>query len=61
MNHVDIRRIGITTLSPVHVGCDEVFEPTGFVIADGLLHLLDPAVLAGALDAREKGPAHQTQ
>ncbi|MBK8118467.1 MAG: hypothetical protein IPK39_03945 [Sulfuritalea sp.] len=54
MNHVASRRIGITTLSPVHVGCDEVFEPTGFVIADGLLHLLDPAVLAGALDAREK-------
>ncbi|MDP2793436.1 MAG: RAMP superfamily CRISPR-associated protein [Sulfurisoma sp.] len=54
MSHVAIRRIGITTLSPVHVGCDEVFEPTGFVIADGLLHLLDPAVLAGALDDREK-------
>lgn len=54
MNHVAIRRIGITTLSPVHVGCDEVFEPTGFVIADGLLHLLDPAVLSGALDEREK-------
>jgi CRISPR-associated protein Csm5 len=54
MNHAAIRRIGITTLSPVHIGCDEVFEPTGFVIADGLLHLLDPAVLAGALDEREK-------
>lgn len=54
MSHVAIRRIGITTLSPVHIGCDEVFEPTGFVIADNLLHLLDPAVLSSALDEREK-------
>jgi len=54
VNHATIRRIGITTLSPVHVGCDEVFEPTNFVIADGLLHLLDPALLAAALDQQEK-------
>jgi len=54
MSHVAIRRIGITTLSPIHIGCDEVFEPTGFVIADGLLHLLDPATLSSALDDRER-------
>lgn len=54
MSPVTIRRVGISTLSPVHVGCDEVFEPTGFVIADGLLHLVDPAVLTSSLDEREK-------
>jgi CRISPR-associated protein Csm5 len=48
------RTISISTLSPVHIGCDEVFEPSQFVIADGLLHSLDPATLAAALDERER-------
>lgn len=53
MSIAAIRRIAISTLSPLHIGCDEVFEPSQFVIADGLLHVLDPAVLASALDDRE--------
>ncbi len=44
----------ITTLSPVHIGCDEDFEPSNFVIDDGLLHALDPADLAAALDSNDK-------
>jgi len=40
----------ISTLSPVHIGCDEVFEPTNFVINEGLLHVLDPADIAAELD-----------
>ena len=44
----------ITTLSPVHIGCDEDFEPSNFVIDNGLLHALDPVDLATALDNNEK-------
>jgi len=44
----------ITTLSPVHIGCDEVFEPTDFVIDEGLLYVLDPAGIATTLENREK-------
>lgn len=44
----------ISTLSPVHIGCDEVFEPTNFVINEGLLHVLDPADIAAELDEKEK-------
>jgi CRISPR-associated protein Csm5 len=49
-----IRSLAISTLSPVHVGCDEVYEPSGFVIHDGLLHVLDPADLAAALSDNER-------
>lgn len=47
-------KLAITTLSPVHIGCDEVFEPTNFVIENGLLHRLDPADIAATLDSKEK-------
>lgn len=49
-----VRRLAISTLSPIHVGCDEVYEPSGFVIDDGLLHVLDPADLATALSDNER-------
>ncbi len=49
-----VRHLAISTLSPVHVGCDEVYEPSGFVIDDGLLHVLDPADLAAALSDNER-------
>lgn len=48
-----VRPIAISTLSPVHIGCDEVYEPSNFVIADGLLHALDPAALASCLTDKE--------
>lgn len=51
MSHHSLR---ITTLSPVHIGCDEDFEPSNFVIDNGLLHALDPADLAAALDNNDK-------
>lgn len=54
MSIAAIRRITISTLSPIHVGCDEVFDPSQFVIADGMLNLLDPATLAAALDEKER-------
>ncbi len=46
--------ISISTLSPVHIGCDEVYEPSNFVIADGLLHDLYPADLAADLSESER-------
>jgi len=49
-----VRSLAISTLSPVHIGCDEVYEPSGFVIHDGLLHVLDPADLAAALTDNER-------
>lgn len=51
MSHHPLR---ITTLSPVHIGCDEDFEPSNFVIDNGLLHALDPADLAASLDNNDK-------
>lgn len=48
------RSLAISTLSPVHVGCGEVYEPSGFVIHEGLLHVLEPADLAAALSDGER-------
>ncbi|MBK7562908.1 MAG: type III-A CRISPR-associated RAMP protein Csm5 [Propionivibrio sp.] len=48
------RALAISTLSPIHIGCDEVYEPSNFVIHDGLLHALDPADLADSLNASER-------
>ena len=48
------RSISISTLSPVHIGCDEVYEPSNFVITGGLLHTLDPADLAAELSDAER-------
>ena len=48
------RSISISTLSPVHIGCDEVYEPSNFVITGGLLHTLDPADLAAELSDADR-------
>lgn len=53
-NIPNIYPLVITTLSPVHIGCDEIFEPTNFVIENGLLYVLDPANIAAALKENEK-------
>lgn len=54
MNITSSRALFISTLSPVHIGCDEVFEPSNFVIHDGLLHALDPTDLAESLNIKER-------
>jgi len=51
---INVRALSISTLSPIHIGCDEVFEPSNFVIHDGLLHALDPADLAESLSDKER-------
>ena len=53
MKHIPVR---IHILSPVHIGCDESYEPTNFVI-DGetnILHHFDPLDFIKSLEARNK-------
>ena len=50
----EIRKLTLSTLSPVHIGCGEDFEPGNFVIHDGLLHTLDVETLAAALKEDER-------
>lgn len=54
MSFIKHKTITIATLSPVHVGCGEDYVPTNFVIADNLLHYLDPADLAENLEEAER-------
>lgn len=54
MDWMDHRKITITTLSAIHIGCDEDFVPAEFVISDNILHYLDMAVVADALEASER-------
>lgn len=51
---MQIKPITISTLAPVHIGCDEDYVPTNFVIKDNLLHYLDMAVIADELDESER-------
>ncbi len=43
----------IKTVSPVHIGCDEVYEPTGFVVDEKEKQLVsfDPSEFIGMLDS----------
>lgn len=36
-------RLALTPLSPIHIGCGEDFEPTNYVIEDGVLYGFDPS------------------
>lgn len=36
-------RLHLTPLSPIHIGCGEDFEPTNYVIDEGLLYGFDPS------------------
>lgn len=47
-------RLLISTLSPIHVGCGEDYEPTNYVIDNGLLYGFDTAALAGVLDSKQR-------
>jgi CRISPR-associated protein Csm5 len=51
---MSFQAISISTLSPIHIGCDEVFEPSNFVIHDGLLHALEVADLVTELNEAER-------
>jgi CRISPR-associated protein Csm5 len=38
-------RLSLTPLSPIHLGCGTDFDPTSYVISDGLLYQFDPSNL----------------
>ncbi|SFM53568.1 type III-A CRISPR-associated RAMP protein Csm5 [Nitrosomonas communis] len=62
-NKIDHRPITVTTLSPIHIGCDEDYVPTNFVIKDDSLYYLDMAMLADVLDDKQRyelGKCHTT-
>lgn len=46
----------IQTLSPLHIGCDEVYEPMGFVVKEAGKELIsfDPVSFIGRLNTSEK-------
>jgi CRISPR-associated protein Csm5 len=56
MNFLDSHDLLISTLSPVHVGCGEDYEPTNYVI-DGkksILHAFDPVLLLASLEQTQR-------
>ncbi|CAA6820335.1 MAG: CRISPR-associated protein, Csm5 family [uncultured Thiotrichaceae bacterium] len=44
----------ITTLSPVHIGCNETYEPTNYVIEDGALFEFSPTEALKVLDEADR-------
>ena len=55
MNPFTSYRMFITPLSPIHFGTGESYEPTNYVIEDGVLHEFDTgAVMAALSDADRK-------
>lgn len=51
---LEVRDIVISTLSPVHIGCGEDYEPTNYVIDEDRLLAFDPSQLLVCLSAQEK-------
>lgn len=55
MKTFDCYRMLVTTLSPVHIGTGESYEPTNYVIEDGVLHEFDTGATVAALSADDRG------
>lgn len=47
-------RLLISTLSPVHVGCGEDYEPTNYVIDNGTLYEFEPGAAMKAFTAKDR-------
>lgn len=47
-------KLSITTLSPINIGCDEVYEPSNFVISNNLLHHFNEADLISIFSEEDK-------
>lgn len=55
VNHfMQHHKLLISTLSPVHIGCGEDYEPTNYVIDDGLLYAFDTTALAAMLSDKQR-------
>lgn len=42
---IESHAIALTPLTPIHIGCGEDFEPTNYVIDNGILYHFDPALV----------------
>lgn len=54
MKIFDSYRLLITTLSPTHIGTGESYEPTNYVIQDGVLHEFDTSAVMKVLSANDR-------
>ncbi len=54
MNPFASYRMLITPLSPIHVGTGESYEPTNYVIEDGVLHEFDTGAVMAALSEKDR-------
>jgi len=54
MNLLESRRLLISTLSPVHVGCGEDYDPTRYVIEDDTLYEFEPGAALAALTDQDR-------
>jgi CRISPR-associated protein Csm5 len=54
MNAFDSYRMLITPLSPIHIGTGESYEPTNYVIEDGVLHEFDTGSVVDALTVADR-------
>ncbi|MDI6750261.1 MAG: type III-A CRISPR-associated RAMP protein Csm5 [Rhodocyclaceae bacterium] len=54
MNFLETHELVISTLSPVHIGCGEDYEPTNYVIEGESLYAFDPALLLARLESRQR-------
>lgn len=54
MNFLETYNLTISTLSPVHVGCGEDYEPTNYVIDGETLYAFDPARLLAEMKPAQR-------
>jgi CRISPR-associated protein Csm5 len=54
MKFLETHELVISTLSPVHIGCGEDYEPTNYVIEGDKLYAFDPARLLARLEQRQR-------
>lgn len=54
MKTFDCYRLHITPLSPIHIGTGESYEPTNYVIEDGILHEFDTGAAMASLLASDR-------
>jgi CRISPR-associated protein Csm5 len=41
MSFISQHRLNISTISPIHIGCNETYEPTNYVLDEGALYAFD--------------------
>lgn len=54
MRFLETHALSLTPLTPIHIGCGEDFEPTNYVIDEGLLFHFEPASVLLDTDNRRK-------